>query len=71
MLHVNQLQKSYGSKEVLKGLTFSIPSGSICGFVGKNGAGKTTFFIPYCTLFHTREIFLWMMKPLLLKHTLE
>ncbi|GAB6640609.1 ABC transporter ATP-binding protein [Streptococcus uberis] len=44
MLHVNQLQKSYGSKEVLKGLTFSIPSGSICGFVGKNGAGKTTFF---------------------------
>ncbi|HEM6341122.1 TPA: ABC transporter ATP-binding protein [Streptococcus suis] len=44
MLEVRHLCKSYGSKEVLKDISFTIPSGTICGLVGKNGAGKTTFF---------------------------
>ncbi|HFU4012635.1 TPA: ABC transporter ATP-binding protein [Streptococcus suis] len=44
MLEVHHLCKSYGSKEVLKDISFTIPSGTICGLVGKNGAGKTTFF---------------------------
>ncbi|HEL9598725.1 TPA: ABC transporter ATP-binding protein [Streptococcus suis] len=44
MLEVRNLCKSYGSKQVLKDISFTIPSGTICGLVGKNGAGKTTFF---------------------------
>ncbi|MGT2754443.1 ABC transporter ATP-binding protein [Streptococcus ovis] len=44
MLTVSHVSKSYGEKEVLHDLSFDIPSGTICGFVGKNGAGKTTFF---------------------------
>ncbi|HGK7332131.1 TPA: ABC transporter ATP-binding protein [Streptococcus suis] len=44
MLEVRRLCKSYGTKEVLKDISFIIPSGTICGLVGKNGAGKTTFF---------------------------
>lgn len=44
MLEVRRLCKSYGTKEVLKDISFTIPSGTICGLVGKNGAGKTTFF---------------------------
>ncbi|WP_029177073.1 ABC transporter ATP-binding protein [Streptococcus suis] len=44
MLEVRHLCKSYGTKEVLKDISFTIPSGTICGLVGKNGAGKTTFF---------------------------
>ncbi|NQI33314.1 ABC transporter ATP-binding protein [Streptococcus suis] len=44
MLEVRHLCKSYGTKEVLKDISFIIPSGTICGLVGKNGAGKTTFF---------------------------
>lgn len=44
MLSVTGLRKSYGDKEVLHGLDFQVSSGRICGLVGKNGSGKTTFF---------------------------
>lgn len=42
MLTVENLRKSYGPLEVLKGISFSIKKGSIYGFLGPNGAGKTT-----------------------------
>lgn len=42
MLTVKDVNKSFGSKKVLEGLTFNIPKNSIFGFVGQNGAGKTT-----------------------------
>ncbi len=42
ILQVEGLYKRFGNKEVLKGLDLSVPAHSIFGFVGKNGAGKTT-----------------------------
>lgn len=36
------LQKSYGPRKALQGLTFSLKAGRILGFLGPNGAGKTT-----------------------------
>jgi len=42
MLHISNLHKRFGDKEVLRGLTLSVPEHSIFGFIGKNGAGKTT-----------------------------
>ena len=42
MLRITGLQKSFGDKQVLKGLDLAVPEGSIFGFIGKNGAGKTT-----------------------------
>lgn len=42
MLHIEKLKKSFGDKEVLKGLDLAVPEKSIFGFIGKNGAGKTT-----------------------------
>lgn len=36
------LQKSYGPRRALQGLTFSLRAGRILGFLGPNGAGKTT-----------------------------
>ena len=42
MLYINNLRKSFGDKEVLRGLNLSVPEHSIFGFIGKNGSGKTT-----------------------------
>lgn len=42
MLALNSVKKSYKSKEVLKGISFSICAGDIYGFIGPNGVGKTT-----------------------------
>ncbi len=43
VLEVNQLRKTYrGSTFGLKDVSFSIPYGSIVGFIGENGAGKST-----------------------------
>ena len=42
MLEIINLHKSYGDKDVVKGLNLSINKGEIFGFIGHNGAGKTT-----------------------------
>lgn len=41
-LELNGIQKSFGEKKVLSGLTFSAESGRAFGLLGRNGAGKTT-----------------------------
>ncbi|GAB2319239.1 ABC transporter ATP-binding protein [Alkalibacterium sp. s-m-22] len=53
VLEIEQLKKSYGTQNVLDGVTFSVDSGSVYGFIGKNGAGKTT----------TMTIALGLLKP--------
>jgi ABC-2 type transport system ATP-binding protein len=42
ILQAENLGKSYGPREALRGLTFSLQAGRILGFLGPNGAGKTT-----------------------------
>src|SRR3954447_26309973 len=41
-LEMTHLDKSYGSVRALRDLTFAVPAGEIVGFVGSNGAGKST-----------------------------
>ena len=43
-LIIKNLNKSYGEKEVLKDIDFTFEEGKIYGLIGRNGAGKTTFF---------------------------
>jgi len=42
MLEVEKLWVRYGTVEAVKGLSFSVPAGSIVSLIGANGAGKTT-----------------------------
>ena len=53
VLTIQNLKKNFGSKEVLCGLTLTVPEHSIFGFIGKNGAGKTT----------TMKAILGLLKP--------
>ena len=43
-LNIKDLNKSYGDKEVLKDINFTFKNNKIYGLIGRNGAGKTTFF---------------------------
>ena len=43
-LVIRELKKSFDKKEVLSGASFSFEKGKIYGLLGRNGAGKTTFF---------------------------
>ena len=41
-LELVNLDKSYGELHALREMSLTVESGEICGFVGSNGAGKTT-----------------------------
>ena len=42
MIHLNNIHKSFGSLEVLKGIDLEIAKGEVVSIVGASGAGKTT-----------------------------
>lgn len=42
ILRIENLEKSFGDKKVLRGVNLNVPPKKVFGFVGKNGAGKTT-----------------------------
>lgn len=42
VLKISDLRMSYGAKEVLKGINLEVHKGEIIGYIGANGAGKST-----------------------------
>ncbi|WP_022887160.1 ABC transporter ATP-binding protein [Glaciibacter superstes] len=42
MLEISNVNKHYGSRQVLTDVSFTVGNGRMTGFVGANGAGKTT-----------------------------
>lgn len=43
LLELKNIDKSFGEKKVLKGVSFVAESGKAFGLLGRNGAGKTTY----------------------------
>ncbi|HEY1284078.1 MAG TPA: ATP-binding cassette domain-containing protein, partial [Steroidobacteraceae bacterium] len=43
-LSATGLEKSYKSRQVVRGLSLEVNSGEVVGLLGPNGAGKTTAF---------------------------
>ena len=44
MIKIRNLSKSFGNHQVLDNVNITLEKGKVYGFVGENGAGKTTFF---------------------------
>ena len=44
LFRLNDVYKSYGGTDVLRGVTLQVNPGERVGLVGRNGAGKTTIF---------------------------
>ncbi|MFN7056229.1 ABC transporter ATP-binding protein [Hyphomonas sp.] len=42
MLDVMSLEKAYGPKQAVRGVSFTVSRGTVLGFLGPNGAGKST-----------------------------
>ncbi len=42
LLKVNNIKKSFGKTEVLKGISFSLEKGQVLAIIGSSGSGKTT-----------------------------
>src|SRR5271167_1263187 len=54
IVHARSLTKRYGSIEAVRGIDFSISAGECYGFLGVNGAGKTsTMKMIYCRIART------------------
>ncbi len=45
---INQVRKSFGAIDALRGMTFSVPEGQRVALLGPNGAGKTTLVRCLC-----------------------
>ena len=42
LLDVQNIRKSFGKTEVLKGISFSLEKGEVLAIIGSSGSGKTT-----------------------------
>src|SRR5437868_8097244 len=42
VIETRELRKNYGTSEAVRGLNVSVSVGSVCAFLGQNGAGKSS-----------------------------
>ena len=51
-IEIRGLKKSFRGMYALNGLNMTVPKGSIYGFIGENGSGKSTTEKIICGLIH-------------------
>lgn len=51
-IEIRNLNKIFGQKQAVNGLNMTVPKGSIYGFIGENGSGKSTTEKIICGLIH-------------------
>ena len=51
-IEIRNLCKNFGEKQAVAGLNMTVPQGSIYGFIGENGSGKSTTEKMICGLIH-------------------
>ena len=54
-IEVEMMSKRYGRFEALKGVSLTVPAGSIFGLLGPNGAGKSTLVKSLLTIVRPTE----------------
>lgn len=50
MININEVSKSFKSQKVLDGVSLTVPRGTVCGIIGRNGSGKSVLFKCICGL---------------------
>ncbi|SFP59259.1 ABC transporter ATP-binding protein [Parafilimonas terrae] len=55
VISIKNLRKSYGSRQVLKGIDLDVYAGQVLGYIGPNGAGKSTTVKILCGLLDDYE----------------
>src|SRR3974377_1100384 len=50
VIDVQGITKRFGNRTVVNNITMQVRRGAICGFLGPNGSGKTTFLRMLCGL---------------------
>lgn len=64
ILSINNLTKSYGKIQALKGVSFEVPEGAVFGILGPNGSGKTTLLSIVLDVLHADSgSYEWMGQP--------
>ncbi|MGL4819266.1 MAG: ABC transporter ATP-binding protein [Bacilli bacterium] len=64
MLEVKGLSQYFGNKQVLTNINLTLRRGEVLGFIGRNGAGKTTFLRTLLGIYDTPEgEILWDGRP--------
>ena len=55
VISIKNLRKSYGNRQVLKGINLDVYAGQVLGYIGPNGAGKSTTVKILCGLLDDYE----------------
>ena len=63
MLKITNFTKTYGDKKAVDSLTLKIDRGEVYGFIGHNGAGKTTIINAIIDIMHSNGLTVSLAAP--------